>query len=327
MSSVSANPKTSHLDITTWTSPMAWIGATVADVRRCLAAGADVHALDEDGDTPLHNAAFWGSPEMAQVLIDAGAKVDARNLRQETPLCEAAKRGNLKLMDVLLAANADIFARCQDNRTLLHFAAMNFGTLDNSEVIAKLLRSGIPVNACDISDMTPLHYAASTGSIEMVEALLDAGADPAALTSLQNTPLHLAVGDEYNLIIVNRLLEVVTDINAPDLDGNTPLHIAAERGATDVVEALLKADANVNATNAVGATPLHLAALANNLELVELLLAHDADIGARDKHEDTPLHYTDRFSVDDEVLNALTAAWDARETKARDPDQSPTVDR
>lgn len=60
-------------------------------VRLLIDANGNIHACDDDGDTPLHKAARCGNVSMVQHLIRAGANVHARNRRKETPL-QSAKR-------------------------------------------------------------------------------------------------------------------------------------------------------------------------------------------------------------------------------------------
>lgn len=47
--------------------------------------GADVNARNIQNDTPLHWAAFYGSPEVAKLLIESGANLKALNAKGETP--------------------------------------------------------------------------------------------------------------------------------------------------------------------------------------------------------------------------------------------------
>ena len=68
-------------------------------------------------------------------------------------------------------------------------------------------------------------------------------------------------------------------IERKDLDGNTPLHIAALDGWTEAVRVLLDAGADPNGVNARGHTPVHLAlnASANQYDIIRALVAAGAD--------------------------------------------------
>ncbi|RDS85866.1 ankyrin repeat domain-containing protein [Dyella psychrodurans] len=54
-------------------------------IRALIAAGADVHAVNDNGDTPLHAACYFREPERVRALLDAGADTEARNRDGETP--------------------------------------------------------------------------------------------------------------------------------------------------------------------------------------------------------------------------------------------------
>ena len=112
-------------------------------VRTCLDAGADPNARNEDGDTPLHIAAWNGQTEAIAALLDAGADPNARNEDGDTPLHIAAWNGQTEAIAALLDAGADPNARNEDGDTPLHIAAWNGQT----EAIAALIDAGADPNA------------------------------------------------------------------------------------------------------------------------------------------------------------------------------------
>ncbi|MHB9147950.1 MAG: ankyrin repeat domain-containing protein [Candidatus Amoebophilus sp.] len=73
------------------------------------------------------------------------------------------------------------------------------------------------------------------------------------------------------------------DVNEPDEDNNTPLHIAASGGRLDEVKALIDKGADVNIVGKYGNTPLHLATLENQVEVAKLLIESGADINAKNR--------------------------------------------
>lgn len=65
------------------------------NVELLLAKGADIHAKNSDGDTPLHHAALWGRNGVVELLITQGADIHAKNNEGKTPLdrvyCDTAE--------------------------------------------------------------------------------------------------------------------------------------------------------------------------------------------------------------------------------------------
>src|SRR5580700_824649 len=58
----------------------------IASIKLCLDAGADVNAIDNQGDTALHGAAQKGDDQVVQFLADHGAKLDVKDRKGRTPL-------------------------------------------------------------------------------------------------------------------------------------------------------------------------------------------------------------------------------------------------
>lgn len=70
-------------------------------VEYLLSQGADVNDPCDSGKTALHDVAFWGEPEMAQLLILNGANVSVRDKQGLTPLMWAMSNRNQDVADVL----------------------------------------------------------------------------------------------------------------------------------------------------------------------------------------------------------------------------------
>ena len=154
----------------------------------------------------------------------------------------AAAQGDVNLVQTLLAQgmSADIVAF--DESMLIR--AAQFGQV---EVARLLLANGANVNYRDPTGYTALTSAVEEGSIEMVNLLLDAGADLTILGgSGAGSALHSAARDG-NVEIVRLLLQRGADPNAPDMDGCTVsylqrfLFLEKRPEVTTQILALLKA--------------------------------------------------------------------------------------
>lgn len=116
----------------------------------------------------------------------------------------------------------------------------------------------------------PLHYSALTDDVEVVQSLLDAGADPNVVDMQGFTPLHLAA-QSYAIASATKLLNAGADANALNLWGNGPLFVAVfnSQGRGDMIRLLRDCGADPGLVNKSGQTPLGLARLIDNYEVAQ----------------------------------------------------------
>jgi len=150
----------------------------------------------------------------------------------------------------------------------------------DTETVAKLITDGFDLNEATGDGMTAVHWAAQSGHVAILKALLDAGAQVNATTRIGDyTPLHLA-SSQANSALVEALLESGASVNATTTNSHvTALHLAAQTvGGAESVKVLIEYGADLNAREgAAEQTPLMFAAASNRVESVELLLAAGAD--------------------------------------------------
>eukprot|EP00775_Hariotina_reticulata_P006985 gene6986-7199_t len=93
----------------------------------------------------------------------------------------------------------------------------------------------------------------------------------------------------------------------------TPLHVAAEKGALNVVEYLIHRQVDLDAGDSHEVRPLHLAAITNRLDIVQLLIDKGANPTKQDQHGDVPLHWAATKGLEQmlELLLDRGAAVDA----------------
>jgi len=181
----------------------------------------------------------------------------------------------------------------------------------HTEVAKLLLTNGSRVKSRNKTPTdTPLHYAAVNGDTEIVEMLLNRGANINAKNWCGITPLHNAVKSK-KMEITEYLLKRGAYVNARNSYNVTPLHFAVEKGSEEIVRLLLKHGAYVNSgcnstfwtghtsvqfgvketsTPWEGYTPLWLAVKKGHEEVVKLLLESGANVNAQDKDGKTVLH-------------------------------------
>ena len=215
-----------------------------AMVRRLLQAGANPNAALLAGETPVMVASRSGSADVVEQLLARGANVNAHGARNQTALMWAVAQKHPDVVKVLLAHGADVQARSDEwgyvqavpphgrleyNRSIPHgrdtallFAA-RVGDLESARL---LVGAGANVNDADAWGVSALVLAAHSGFGDLVEFLLDKGAD-ANSSAAGFTALHEA--------IMRRDEKTVMALLAHGADPNTPLRTwtPTRRSSTD----------------------------------------------------------------------------------------------
>jgi uncharacterized protein len=258
-----------------WTASL---NGSAAMVRRLLEAGANPNLALLLGETPLMVASRSGKPLVITQLIDRRANVNARGPRGQTALMWAVSEQHPDVVKVLLARGADIHARSDEwtemmavpphgkpeyNRLIPHGGdtALMFAARVGDLASARLLiAAGANVNDADAWGVSSMVLAAHSGFTDLVELLLDKGADANA-AGPGFTALHEA--------IMRRDEQMVAALLAHGAKPNTPLQTwTPERRSSE--------DFNF-APALVGATPFWLAARFAEPNVMRLLVKQGAD--------------------------------------------------
>ncbi len=178
----------------------------------------------------------------------------------------------LKSLIGLVALSVVACAAVTDTR--LADAAMQ----GDKDIFRSLVKQKVDVNTAQGDGSTALHWAVYRDDLDMVRALLAAGANVNAATREGAiTPLFMAC-QNGNAAIISELLKAGAPVNGAKANGTTPLMLAAASGSADAVKVLLDHGADVKVKETVhGQSALMFAAALNRAAVIRLLMAHGAE--------------------------------------------------
>ncbi|XP_062512455.1 ankyrin-2-like [Corticium candelabrum] len=298
----------------------------IQTIQLLVDCGADVNALNEDGQTPLHTAhSGWSNrPELISLnkqqkqpvelanesvmmkfevdnsnhaLHIASTNDDTQTVQllvdcgADQPLHLAWKRGHTRTSCFLLSNGADVNALNEDGQTPLHTAAG--GKKDCPKLCSILLKHNAKIDAVDKDGNQPLHLACEAALMSTVQHLLDCNADVFATNNSQQTALHKATCSKRDCPeVCVMLIAKGAQVNATDGNGDTSLHVAFRKGNMNTVDVLVENDADCNVVNVCGETLLHLAckSCVECVELCDKLISHGVNPHIADREGNLPLH-------------------------------------
>jgi len=225
-----------------------------------IANGSEIMSLDGNGLSPLHLSVLNGQIEIVKLLLD-GAEVDTFDEDgTEVPFRNAA---HPNVVD-------------KNGRTCMH-AAAELGDV----VLCELLHQrGTDLHLKDNSGRSPLHYCGMWSQAGCVDWFLIKNIEVDDLDDANRTCLHYAC---YfgNYQVVHTLLRRSADVNASDINGDTPLlcalHEYDNNDKSEIIQLLLEYGANLLQTNKLQRNSFHIGACTGDIETLELLLEHSCN--------------------------------------------------
>jgi ankyrin repeat protein len=288
----------------------AWKNQTaIAD--RLIALGANINAKDNVGYTPLHEAVRDGNRECAELLLKHGADTTIVDNNNNTALQTAVYFGFLDIAKRLVShgATVDIFTAsglgmAEQVRKMLDegvdYQKEQRDFISREVPSGTIVFSGLgdpfhkaPGSYLGVYNVSPLHWAARGGSVEVASLLISRGESVSVKDANGETPLFWAVASGQ-VKSAEFLIKHGADVNATNVFGSTPLLTAArETDVPELMKLLIETGADVNARDSEGENALHKLAWfgypQRNIETAQRLLDAGADITAKNKEGKTPL--------------------------------------
>ena len=259
----------------------------IQGMKTLLDKGADINALSFSKSTPLYMACYYSQEEAAEFLILHGCDINQQDVTHRSPLMLTIERGMTSLMQTLLNdPTCDVTQFDRRKRNILHHAVIA-RNVDAIKILQKkkLIKylSGQP----DRLGVFPVSIAARKGYLDVVAALLAAGADPdiqderfpSCQTALQEAILN------GHLHIVRILLMYGASLGSVPSARNSvspvSLSLMSNHERTDILQALLEEGADVNIK--IGNhdyTPLRLAVDQGYFLMAKMIVLAKCDLAA-----------------------------------------------
>ncbi|KAG8199145.1 hypothetical protein JTE90_015980 [Oedothorax gibbosus] len=273
------------------------LAAGVLDGHKCaeliIKSGADVNARNEDGETPLHNAARQGQLKTVSQLLEDGAELESLSKQGESVLHIAVSNCHFEIAKIVIAYKKERVSETQlinyvnqpnkIGETATHYASsinkkqVHYPAEDKDMIALMLQNGGSVLTETQKNSETAIHYCCRVGNEDILKEII-ARLPQSQLQIACNkqaangwSPLLYAC-DSGNPHIVELLLQNGARVDVFDADGRAGLHLAAEHGHADVIEILLKNKAFVNVRTKRGMTPLHHGAAQGHSNVVKLLI-------------------------------------------------------
>jgi ankyrin repeat protein len=192
-------------------------------------------------DLPLSHTTALGAAiendrsEVAKFLIEKGANINALNGDGDTPLIRTSGKGNLAIVKLLIEKGANVNYEGSFHHTALGAAIEN----DRSEVAKFLIEKGANINALNNSGDTPLIQAASKGNLPLVQLLIEKGADVNHKSNFHHTALTMSTENGHKDVVLFLLSKGATTTVKTNA-GKQALDLARAKRHPEIVAILEK---------------------------------------------------------------------------------------
>lgn len=235
----------------------------------------------------------WGEHEVVKGLLEQGISPNPEyDLPFDTPLKIAVSARDVEMVRLLLEHGAEVDKEGKYDSTALGYAAYckeEEMRDSNYKILEMLLQRSRNLNRTDDWGRAAVHTAISNGDIKAAELFMNYGADL--------NPLPVGLGAAISAVasgsipMLEWVLEKGANLNLIDHNRNNALHAAIDKDQTDMALILIENGIDLNLQDFEGLSPLMKAINKGNETLVKTLIEQGADTKLKDKHQQSAHDY------------------------------------
>ena len=282
--------------------------AHIDAIHLLLNSGVDDKILNGKMDAPLHIAFRSNNTNVIAAFLEHPIELVIFGYRKRTPLHVIAEHDNVEACEVLhnsvlvkeefkKVTGFRLCATDEDNITPIHLAARMGSHRVLDFMMSKCKGHGYPVEVVlsflDEENSTPLHAAVDGGHGDVVQVLLNHGADPTVLKDDQPPPIHLACSqgklEMIEAMVQHKGKEI---LQCRDQYGQSLLHRSSHTiNCCRIIPYLAENGVSVDAVDNQGRTPLHSSIIAGSITAVKGMISHGANPLLKDHQGFNCLHH------------------------------------
>ncbi|KAF4968988.1 hypothetical protein FSARC_3642 [Fusarium sarcochroum] len=237
-----------------------------AIVELLLDKGADPNWSPGGHRSALMIASEQGHMAIVELLLEQGAQLHLRDIEGRTALMQACVGGRQGILELYIGKGADPSLEDNNGDNTVMLASIH----GHATILSLLLEMG---NDPDLSGTgAALSRASKQGHAAIVKLLLEHRAAASGLKPYSyGAPILEAISGGHENVLES-LLDAGADMEAQDKDGDTPIFFASRQGNTTLVRKLIESGADFNSPGSRdGKTPIMVAQFNNHKHVVQLL--------------------------------------------------------
>ncbi|XP_067653298.1 putative ankyrin repeat protein RF_0381 [Haliotis asinina] len=204
-------------------------------VEFLMRKGANMSLVDQRGWNILHAACWGGDVETVKYVLSQKININSLDLLRRTPVILASRKGRKEVVHLLLSEGADVSLVTKRGDNFFHAACLG-GYVEMVKYVLTL--DDVDINSRGCNEKTPVMMAAENGHKDVVEVLVNEGANKSLVDTNGNNILHAACRGGNMKLVKYVVSQGAVDINARNTLGDTAADIAKKHRLFDILHLL-----------------------------------------------------------------------------------------